>query len=366
MNRVAIINSRQTKTPAGDDPWICATLAAVDHAVSTNGWEIVSSIRMITWDLVTWRTGMTGGTIQLVIPLADESEEDKTKESILTEYGLDAARTSWQFFSVPASDLAKKSWWPERDQRVIELADVIFPVSLRPNGLLEQLMGQRDSRADSRFTTAYKPQPRHAKELVDPNRLNPELAHWPGDYLIHWTRASNGPWPGEKTASFLEDLVQSREHYCRSAFATLQRILREGVIRASSWRIADDRSVVSFTELSPLDSLSLMRWRARWARWSFEPYGIAVHRDWAMSRDVQPVRYVSEQEWKALSPEERPFCHRIGVKAGEWPAEREWRCLSDFSLRDAPDDAVRIIVRDCKESEKMKAISESLVLGFLQ
>jgi hypothetical protein len=158
----------------------------------------------------------------------------------------------------------------------------------------------------------------------------------------------------------------AKDQYCRSAAATLRRIVKEQVIRGSEWRVAGEQPVVSFTELSPIDSLSLMRWRARWARWSFEPYGIAVHREWATAQGARPVRYVTGKEWRALAPVEKPYSHRVGKEAGAWPAEREWRCLGDFSLRDAPPGAIRLIVREDSEIETIRGTYDFPTVGFMR
>jgi hypothetical protein len=119
-------------------------------------------------------------------------------------------------------------------------------------------------------------------------------------------------------------------------------------IRGSSWRIAEKTSMVAFTELSPLDSIPLMRWRPRWARWSFEPYGIAIRREIAEQLGARPVRYVSDKEWRSLSLDERPFAHGEG-EDGEWPAEREWRMAGDVDLRAISTEGLRIIARHSTE-----------------
>lgn len=365
MQRVAILNSRQTKTPVAHDPWVLGTLAAVDHAVGA-GDIVVSSTGLSTWDLVTWRTGMAGGTLELVVPIPDNGDQEDAKRDICREFDLSRSNTRWRFFRVPAAELTRRSWWPERDRIVIDLADVIVPVSVRAKGLMMELIARNGPKTNPRFKTDYKPNPHHVRDLVDRARLNPVFETWPEDFLIHWTRTGHGPWPGETTASYFTDLIMAKDEYCRSAAATLRRIVNERMIRGSAWRVAQGQPVVSFTELSPLDSLGLMRWRARWARWSFEPYGIAVHRDWARERGARRVRYVTEQEWRQLESEEKPYCHHIGKKAGEWPAEREWRCLGDFSLRDAPPGAIRLIVREPSEAETIRGTLDVPVLGFMR
>jgi hypothetical protein len=366
MARAVILNSRQTKTPVVSDDWVTRTIAAVRHVVEHNGWNVLSSIGMFTWDLATWQTARSGGTLDLIVPIERETSDEDMKAAVIRDYALDSARIRWHLMDTPASDAKGKSWWPERDRRTVELANHILPVSVRPHGSLNRLLCSSSCTAviDRQFQVPYNPTPHHARTLIDADRLNSAVHDWSGDYLIHWTRARYGPWPGETKASFLNDLIHSGNRYCRSALATLTRILDEQRIRASSWRIARHQPVAAFTELSPIESIPLMRWRARWARWSFEPYGIAVHRDWAASLGVRPVRYVTEKEWPALSPEEKPLCHRIGAKAGEWPAEREWRCLGDFDLSNAPDNALRVIVRSASDVASIASLLRPSALAL--
>jgi len=364
MRRVAILNSRQTKTPVAHDPWVLRTLAAVDYAVG-RGDAVVSSTGLRTWDLVTWRTGMVGGALELIVPIAEGGDQDEAKRVVCREYALSWRMTHCQFLIVPNVEISKKSWWPERDKRVVDLASVLLPVSVRAKGLLMELIAQNDRKTNLRFQTDYKPHAHHARELIDRNRLNYHIQSWTGDYLIHWTRASSGPWPGETIASYFTDLILAKDEYCRSAASTLKRIVKEQLIRSSNWRVAGEQPVVAFTELSPIESLNLMRWRTRWARWSFEPYGIVVQRDWAERQGARPVQYVSEREWRKLADEEKPYCHRIGKQLGGWPAEREWRHPGDFSLRDAPSDAIRLIVRDDSEIENIRGMHDIPTFGLM-
>ena len=214
---------------------------------------------------------------------------------------------------------------------------------------------------DERFQVRHAARPHHDSISIDAEHLHPALRTWDEDYLIHWTRACHGPWPGEDAAAFYDDLICSGDVYCRSALLTLQRILRERTLRASGWRIGGKRPMVAFTELSPIESLPLMRWRARWSQWSFEPHGVAFRRDWAISRGVRPVRYVAEEEWRLIPVDERPFCHRRGRLATLWPAEREWRHAGDFTFADAPPGAMRFIVRSAADAAQLHGLTNAPV-----
>lgn len=357
MARVAILNSRQSKTPTVQDEWVSQTIAAVGRA-QTDGDDIVSSIGQFTWDLVSWEAFNRGVNLHLVVPRLEPRRLSHLSRDIFGPLDPGDQRINWVFLDTE-SPVESKKWWRERDRMVLELADTVRPVSLRPKSGWEELLGPiRDQRRiDHRFVTSYKPKAHHLRVAVDTERLHPALADWPKRFLIHWTRASHGPWPGETKADFFRDFVRDQNEpsaYCRSAFHTLQRIISEGRIRASSWRVGSGVPMVALTECSPLDSLPLIRWRARWSRWSFEPYGIALDRDWLAARGARPIRYLDEIDWKALSAEQKPWCHQSGENADVWPAEREWRVQGDLILAGVPRDAIRLIVRLPIEREHLQ------------
>ncbi|HUU44272.1 MAG TPA: hypothetical protein VM118_00955 [Acidobacteriota bacterium] len=360
MTRVAILNSRQTKTPVGNDPWVRQTVAAVKYAAA-QGWTVMSSIGMNTWELVTWNVGPHGGCLELVVPAGPT-------ENLIADFDLDPQRVTTHQIAAGTESRNPKSWWPERDRAIIERADIILPISLNPGGQLAMLLQQirPDQIIDNRFTTAHRPQPHHERSLVDIDRLTDTMRAWSGDFIIHWTRSSHGPWPGETRAQFYSDMVGSGDRYCRSACDTLRRILDERTLRASSWRIAGATPMVAFTELSPVESIPLMRWRARWARWAFEPYGIAIRGDVAERIGTRAVRYVSAKQWRSLPGDERLFAHRIGMEPNLWPAEREWRVKGDVDLSAVPRDALRIIVRGCSETPAVACLTDGTVTSFIR
>jgi len=368
MPRAAILNSRQSKTPICKDEWVVNTVGAVVHATEINGWDIVSSVGMFTWDLVTWLAGSSRTTLDLVVPRSMGSDGNEIKQSVIRDFALNPDRVRWHFIDVPPANLESKKWWPWRDHVVLSLADIILPVSIRPGGALEELIFGGDvlARFDHQFDAgSYDPESHHLRELVDATRLTAEIQNWGSDWLIHWTRTCHGPWPGETKAEFFKDFMEWRDDYCRSGFRTLLRILRERLIRASSWRIGDKQAMVAFTELSPVESIPLMRWRPRWSNWAFEPYGIAIRRDLAETLGIRPVRYVPASEWRRVPPEEKPFTHSVGKNDPIWPTEREWRCAGDLNLGAIPTEALRIIVRDQEESIRAQELLNAPVYSFM-
>lgn len=361
MTRVAILNSRQSKTPVGNDPWVKATLSAVAHAAKS-GWTIVSSYGLNTWELVTWAAGRHSANLILVCP--DDTTEDQ-KSDFMRRFELRADSIEWK--PVPHSEQRSrtKDWWEGRDEAVTWLADTLIPVSIRRGGHLESVLDSRE--ADTifeQFRVRYAASSHHLHFDIRTDTIAQELRDWDNEWLIHWTRACNGPWPGETEAEYYDALVNSGDEYCRTGFQTLLRILREGRIRASSWRIGAGVSVVALTELSPIESLKLMRWRPRWSRWSIEPYGVAIHRSAADAIGLKPVQYVDNTQWDQLTDDAKPFFHTRGKKADIWPAEREWRVAGDIDLSAIPTKQIRLITLSQLEREKITRNSASLVCSF--
>lgn len=359
MTRVAILNSRQSKTPVGDDPWVKATLSAVEYA-ATNNWSIVSSFGLNTWELVTWAAGRHRIPLALLYP-DDLPEADR--ESILNRFELSPELIEW--ISVPRGERrsATKNWWEHRDSAIVELADRMLPVGIRKGGRIDGLLATAGKPIDERFRIPYWVVSHHVRDAVIAELLNPEITNWSDGWLIHWTRACHGPWPGETEARFYTDVTNSGAHYCRSATATLRRILNESRLRGSAWKIGANVPVVAFTELSPLESLTLMRWRPRWARWSIEPYGIAIQKGVAESLGVRPVRYVDSQDWRLVPDCEKPFTHSKGKSADVWPAEREWRLVGDLSLARVLPEHLKVIIRSRSELSALEAGCSSHVLS---
>ncbi|HEY4720327.1 MAG TPA: hypothetical protein VII92_00655, partial [Anaerolineae bacterium] len=272
MASAAILNSRQSKTPICKDEWAINTVAAVGHATLFKEWDVISSVGMFTWDFVTWLAGSHATILHLVVPRVKGTDGSEITNSIIRDFALVPDRVRWHFIDVAPTDAEGKKWWPQRDRMVIETANIILPVSLRLGGALFELLYESSIRVriDHQFEViSHDPESHHLRELVDPTRLTNEIQNWGSDWLIHWTRTCHGPWPGETRARFFEDFMEWRNDYCRSGLRTLQRSLQERLIRASSWRIGDNQAMVAFTELSPVASIPLMRWRPRWSNWAF-------------------------------------------------------------------------------------------------
>lgn len=361
MTSVAILNSRQSKTPAGNDPWVRATLAALDFAAE-NGWTIVSSLGMNTWELVTWAAGQRRARLRVACP-EDTSNEEQA--DIHRRFDLRGDLVEWIGVTRGEGRSAGKNWWEGRDTEIVSAADILLPVSVRRGGRIDSLLSSHAGKIiDNKFRIPYVTSPHHERSRIPPDHFSPDSQIWPDGWLIHWTRACHGPWPGENESDYYADLAASTDSYCRSAFTTIRRVLTERRLRGSAWRIGSGVPMVAFTELPPLESLKLMRWRSRWSRWSFESYGIAIAKDTAETLGSRPVRYVDEIEWKSIADDDKPFTHRRGKQDDVWLAEREWRCEGGVDLSSIPPEQLRVIVRHASERAVVQSICDHQVIAL--
>lgn len=155
----------------------------------------------------------------------------------------------------------------------------------------------------------------------------------PGDWLLHWTRAAVGPWPGESSEDFLDALILRTETADHSAITTLLRILSEGILRASAEGIRGSFPVVAFTGV-PLHEFRKRRvFRKHRHRFDFEPWGIAIRKNSLISRGVRPVIYGDDEMWTSLNHEDRPFFQKATSGGATSNSEElEWRAIGDVHL----------------------------------
>ncbi len=166
----------------------------------------------------------------------------------------------------------------------------------------------------------------------------------PGEWLLHWTRSTVGPWPDQNEQEFDDELILGCHSSDRSALATLLRIVNEGKLWASSEAIRGGHRVVSFTEV-PLHEFRKRRtYRRHRRRYDFEPWGIAIRRDVLKSAGARPVIYGDEETWRNISDQDQPFFQNIGTGEGWTQDEREWRIRDHVPLQELPPSAVVVFV----------------------
>jgi len=197
------------------------------------------------------------------------------------------------------------------------------------------------------FAITHSGRDEQLKYALSADNLSAEAAAIGCQYLVHWTRTSNGPWPGEPVASFCRAVLDS-DAYPRGAFAGVRNMLTTGRIAASPRHMPGNTPCVSFTGKSPLEFAPLMRWRARYREMSFEPYGIGIERSVALAAGLRAVSYGSARE---VTPDAAPqWLRQSEGKLTAWRDEDEYRCLGDFALRSVPRESLVLFCRTRAEA----------------
>lgn len=287
---------------------------------------------------------------------------------------------------------------PEKDRLLLSAAEMILVLGLRANGYVHHLL--RSSLAEGRRVTLldlpslqaraaredlmalgatlWRPTEEEQRPLGDVNTTTfdesvpsaaCEIAPIPtGDgweFLSHTTRSCPGPWPGQDTTEYVDSLLDDSDDADHSAVATLSRIVRRRLLRASSRLIRGRFPVVCLTQISLQDLPKVRQYRAHRTRWDFEPFGLCINREWLQERGARPVIYGVESTWPQLSEADRPFFQCVRPPEADtqqsggidWAVEQEWRHVGDLDLRKLPADAAYVFVPDFESAKRLAPIS---------
>ncbi|MFP4458968.1 MAG: hypothetical protein ACLFSQ_05210 [Candidatus Zixiibacteriota bacterium] len=335
---IAVMNSRQGKFFRENDSWIQKTKEAMEYA-ACNDYTILTSIGLSTYDITTYLSSEYRCKKIIVLPLRDEENPVAIADKISEDFNLYRELTGFLFFQYNGPKNRPKAWWPKRDDLIIENSEIIFPISIRPNGKLSQAI--QDSKVDSRFGIEYKPISRSIKNKLSSVKAEFTYPGW--DYLTHWTHSSEGPAAGENHADFYHDIMRSGNKYARSAEKALLRIIFEGKIFGSNRNLRGNGRAVSFTANNPSEMLESMRYRNRFCRTGFEPYGLAIKKHYAKFIGMRPVVYGDNSKYKNLSQRDKFYFQAEG-KNGIWRKEKEWRYPGDFDFSIIPKSKIIILV----------------------
>ncbi|MFC1538324.1 hypothetical protein ACFL6H_02785 [Candidatus Latescibacterota bacterium] len=321
------------------------------HYLADSEYALLCSTDPVMWDVVTGFAGKSGIEIKLIVKTVDNIDGLIEYVRLSEEYGLNPKLTMPLFLGEHPGQQPKKSW-VSRDRLAINTADIIYPVSIHPGGKLEKLLTETEIAKKIRndFRIPWK---RNSEKNRIPSydfsggTVNP----FPdGNWLVHWTRSSQGKWPGEKSWMFIRDLCENSDIYVRNAKETLLNMLSEKRIRGSSWNIPGGTYAVSLTSLPASEAISLMKWRKRYVRYSFEPYGIAIKQDILEGMGAREIRY------EKVSPDfsgDRLFIQSPGEE-GDWTQEKEWRLRGDIRLDEIDPKNYFAIVYDESDAVEMK------------
>ena len=348
---ILLLNSAQGKYPRGCDPWVRATEAALKELAGRPEIRLVTSTGLASWELSAYLGGALGMNILLIVPGAETGTAGRELERLLEGFKLDRGRTRLAFTGPgPPRELMAR-----RDRLAFEMADIICPVSLRPGGKLEKLLEEfvPAKKIVEKFRTAWSAKRFNPGYSVSGKELDPRTSDLGLKWLFHWTRSNPGRWPDEPPWRFYHDLLASPSAYVRDARATLKRMVLEGRLSGTIWRMPSGEKAVSFSAAPPSEMLSLMRWRKRYAHYSFEPYGLAVAKSALESLGARLVTYYPT----GCPPKgdiDRLFFQSAG-RQGDWRVEREWRLRGDLELKGLDLREVALIVPDPLEKEHFAA-----------
>lgn len=344
----AIVLSRQALTPCGSTPWVRQALAALNWAKS-EGFAVVTSVGMPTWELLCAAASLQHQPQIVLIPAHDRESFDRLESRIRQDFSLDSTASCRPV--IGAGD--KEAVMQRRDEAALALADIIIPISLRPDGSMARRLQslQPEKVISDRFALPYELRKEPLKYTIDPSALNPGLDELPQRYLIHWTRAARTCWPDERPIDYYRDLLAS-DRPIHAAFDTLHHILSTRRLVASNRHMPHDTRTVAFSGLPPREVIPLMRWRARYHEMSFEPYGIGIEWETARSRGLCPVKYFDDTSAERYSVEERWRLQSIGTRT-DWSREEEYRHLGDLAFGDIPDDRLMVFCHTPAEAGQL-------------
>jgi hypothetical protein len=369
----AIFHSRVNRAVSPDDPWISATKAAFAYA-GEKGLAIVSSYGNVPYSVVC--TLAMAGPLVVVCPEVLPFMASGTRLEIaaffedLSHSGGVLFLSAYSPGHVP--DLNTRRI--ERDSLIAGISTVLLAGEIRRRGNMERILSEAEARgtkivpflgegetlasapADSKphksgRAATIKPVTRRKFEHAAPEF---EQLVKGSRYLIHYTRACPGPWPGQKILDYCRSLVHGDRHSTHTAFDTLMRIIGERRVRGGARLTRGNCPVVSFTECAPREVRDLTEWRPGLVRWSFEPYGVAFPQQALFGMGARPVIYAVEAAYEDLSEELRHLFQLQSPSGRTWAPEKEWRTKGDLEISDSLGREMVIIVRTLDEAREVK------------
>ncbi len=365
MKNIAILNSRQNLRPVGSDLWIKNTKLAMRKLIGQDA-LVLTSVGMKTWELIVYLAAKYKIKQHIFVPITRDQKNIDVIAYYTKQFRLEPKLTDYYFFEV--EDLVKDNLFfqKERDRLIVNDADIIYPISIRKDSTLKSSYSKIDLSqvvVDEQYTVKYVKNKNSYKYEIDKTKLNPKIDNLLENYLIHWTRATNDFWPGEKLYDYYQSITDLQSKYSHSAYDTLIRILSEKKIRALSRHYRKDISAVAFSELNPSEAIDLMKWRARYREMSFEPYGIAIRKKIADKIGIKKVIYGDSKKFNNLNDIDKPYFQSVGTK-GYWAPEKEWRHIGEIDLSKIKPEDLKVIVWKKDQIDSINKYSKSRIISL--
>jgi hypothetical protein len=353
----AILLSRQPLRPVNQTPWVIRTRQAVDW-ISEQGHTLLSSVGMQTWELITALGSLYGIPMRVYVPSADPETFESRCEKL--RHDLELSDRLVEFVAVVSEACrSEKELREKRDHMLIAGAEVLVPVSVRSGGHMQKALQQPGKFVCTDFTVSYERRPAPLAYRIDATAVNPVLKDVGQNFFTHWTRGVSRSWPEERAIDFYRAILNS-DDWPRGALQTLSRIVSTRRIIASSRHMPGNERTVSFSSLSPFEVIPLMRWRARYAEMSFEPYGIGIEREAALKLGIKPVIY---DQPRTLAVEDR-WRYQSSGKLTDWRDECEYRHRGDFDLAQLKPDKLVLFCRYRHEAARLERVTGIRAIWF--
>ncbi len=256
---------------------------------------------------------------------------------------------------------------PLRDRLLVGGAHQLYVLDARPLSKTAQLLGYRT------WCTIHCEPSSHAPSaaMLPASRGSTEtypLAPVPDWFtrhssLAHWTRAVDGPWPGQSAESWINQLIDGNKQANHSAIATLTNIVVQQRILGSCRTIREGHKVVCLTAV-PLHQWPLRAvYRSHLRRWDFCPYGILLGPRAVKMLNPRKVSYGGEELWKTLPPADRPFFQANDCQI-DWRVEQEYRIVGDLDLSHFQPDDLIVFTKTQAEANTLQSNSIWPVFPF--
>jgi len=313
LPRRCLLVSRAEKAPQPSTAWLRDSLQAVKFVVAKDE-VLVSGVGRTAWEAALFSCARMSGRAILI---CDERPADPTPHFWPRDTLLLWPETPL----IPA----------ERDRLIAAFADRAYAIHIRKNGNMASLAELLRARGCP-VEVFHPSSPALIENSIPPESADPLPPAGVWNYLTHYTRQPDGPFPGESYSDYLRWLCGGTESTPRDAFASLCRILAEKRIRACGRLMPTAAPAVCLTALLPSEAIPLRAWRRGLRRWSFTRYGLAIQTDVLRALNATRVEYVSSATLKAAAPDRAPFMQLQRSGNDNWSAEAEWRIAGDLSL----------------------------------
>lgn len=358
--KIAILNSRQGLYPCRLHNWIQQTVKAL-NSIQLSQPIILSSIGMSTWEILTIAASELQLQIEIYIQIREKQTEQEVIADTISEYNLNSKLVSF----VSIFEDSDKEFQKKRDMSIISSANTIYPISVRSNGNLEKLFIENKIEVNNSYNTAYEKRKGKIAYTLDSSMLSKEIQNISDDYIIHWTKTSKDKWHHERQSDYYSDVLHS-DNYPRKAIDTLNNILKLKTIYATPTHMPQNIPTVSFTSLTPQQMIPLFKWRSRYQEMSFEPYGIGIKKNIAVSKKIQEVLYYEKSDsHNVLNSNSDVWLTQSKGMYTNWESENEFRHLGDFHFAEINKNDIILFTRYKKEADQLYKLTGFQSISFL-